>query len=92
MDKYGDDLPNYFITRLFVKNRIHIQLFITLLYGASKPDRGNIENFMLHPYNKAIVQAVVHELPEMDVKEVSYEQLKEFTSERMTGGFGSTNK
>lgn len=51
-----------------------------------------IENFMLHPYNKAIVQAVVHELPEMDVKEVSYEQLKEFTSERMTGGFGSTNK
>lgn len=51
-----------------------------------------VKNFYLHPYTKAIVQAVVHDLPDMNEREVSYEELKEYRSERMTGGFGSTNK
>lgn len=48
--------------------------------------------YTYYPYEKAIAQAIVHELPEMKSTEVSYEKLKNFTSEREDGGFGSTNK
>ena len=48
--------------------------------------------YMYYPYSKAIAQAIVHDLPIMNKHEISYEELKNFTSEREDGGFGSTNK
>lgn len=48
--------------------------------------------YMYYPYSKAIAQAIVHEVPLMNTQEITYEQLKEFSSERESGGFGSTNK
>lgn len=51
-----------------------------------------IKMYTYYPYSKAIAQAIVHELPHMDTKEVSYEALKLFASEREQGGFGSTKK
>ena len=47
---------------------------------------------ILHPYKKAICQIVLHEIPVMDEKEISYEELCGIKSERGTGAFGSTNK
>ena len=45
-----------------------------------------------YPLSKAIAQLIVHNVPKMDVKEVSYEELKNFESERGDGALGSSNK
>ena len=50
------------------------------------------EEVILYPYAKAICQMVMQEVPVMDVQEISYDELKEISSERGEGGFGSSKK
>jgi dUTP pyrophosphatase len=52
----------------------------------------NLDDFILYPKNKAIAQAIVHRVPKMDVKEISYEELREFKSIRGDGKLGSSGK
>lgn len=52
----------------------------------------DINKIIVYPYDKAIAQLVVHEVPKMDVKEVTYEELLTITSARGTGMLGSTDK
>lgn len=47
---------------------------------------------VIYPYEKAICQALILTLPEMDAQEVSYEALLEMKSERMEGKLGSSGK
>lgn len=47
---------------------------------------------IIYPYSKAIAQLVVHEVPEMNVKEITYEELKLIPSKRGTGALGSSGK
>lgn len=47
---------------------------------------------ILYPKSKAICQLVLQEIPVLDEKEISYEELKAISSERGAGGFGSTGK
>ena len=47
---------------------------------------------IIYPYSKAIAQLVVHEVPVMNVKEISYEELKEIPSKRGVGALGSSGK
>jgi dUTP pyrophosphatase len=46
----------------------------------------------IYPYSKAICQAVLLPVPKVEVKEITYEELKNFKSERGLGALGSTNK
>lgn len=46
----------------------------------------------IYPYEKAICQALVIPVPEVDVEEVSYEELKSIPSERGSGSLGSSGK
>lgn len=48
-------------------------------------------NIVEYDYSKAVAQAILLPVPRTDVIEVSYEELLNFKSERMHGGFGSTN-
>ncbi len=48
--------------------------------------------FVYFSYAKAIAQGVVHKLPKLKVKEISYTELKNISSQRRDGGFGSTKK
>ncbi len=48
--------------------------------------------YLLIPYEKAICQALIMELPAMESREVSYETLLEMKSQRMTGKLGSSGK
>ena len=52
----------------------------------------NKNEVIVHPSKKAICQMVMHVIPEMEEKEITYEELKAIASERGTGAFGSTNK
>ena len=47
---------------------------------------------IIYPYEKAIAQLVVHEVPEMNVKEITYEELKTIPSKRGDGALGSSGK
>ena len=47
---------------------------------------------IIYPASKAIAQLIVHRVPVMDVREVSYEELASIESERGTGALGSSNK
>lgn len=50
------------------------------------------KDVLLYPYTKAICQLIVHEVPVMEEKEISYDELLTISSERGAGGFGSTKK
>ena len=49
------------------------------------------ESFV-YPYSKAIAQALVIPVPKTEVEEISYEELKNISSERGMGALGSSNK
>ena len=50
------------------------------------------EDVIVYPYKKAICQIVMQEIPVFDVQEISYDELKEISSQRGAGGFGSSKK
>lgn len=47
---------------------------------------------IFYPYKKAICQMVMHVLPKLQTREISYEELKNISSERGDGRFGSSGK
>ena len=47
---------------------------------------------IIYPYTKAICQMILHVVPKLESRELSYDELLKIESERKTGGFGSTNK
>ncbi len=52
----------------------------------------NILGAMFYPDTKAIAQLVLHEVPVVNVEEISYEELKNIPSERQDGVLGSSGK
>lgn len=46
----------------------------------------------VYPYEKAFCQAALEEVPQVQVKEMSYDELVQIPSERGTGKLGSSNK
>ena len=55
-------------------------------------EKFNKENVILYPKTKAICQVVLQIVPDLQAKEISYDELKEIASERSTGAFGSSGK
>lgn len=45
-----------------------------------------------YPYTKAIAQGIIHKVHKMDVKEISYDELKNISSKRGDGKLGSSRK
>lgn len=60
--------------------------------SASAEFEENLETAMFYPDTKAIAQLVLHEVPVVDIKEISYEELKAIPSERGNGKLGSSGK
>lgn len=50
------------------------------------------EDYIVYPYSKAICQAIMVEVPKLKTKEITYEELLTYKSERGTGCLGSSNK
>ena len=47
---------------------------------------------LIYPYTKAICQIVLQEVPSLNTKEITYDELKSIASSRGVGGFGSSKK
>lgn len=59
----------------------------------SKSEEAQIKTpHIIYPYNKAITQCIMVEVPKLGVEEISYEELLKFESERGTGALGSSGK
>ena len=77
----------YFVS---IYNGNDVPLYITkYMNGEQAPEP---KDAILYPYSKAIAQALVVEVPEVNVEEISYEELQNIPSERGTGMIGSSNK
>lgn len=50
------------------------------------------EDAFVYPYSKAIAQGVVHRVEDMQVNEISYEELLKIPSTRGTGAWGHSGK
>lgn len=68
----------------------------TLIIARSKDIRqanpALLENFIVYPYEKAICQGVLVKAPNFETEEISYEELMQIESDRMTGRLGSSGK
>ena len=47
---------------------------------------------IIYPYEKGIAQLLMVEVPKLRTKEITYEELLRFNSERGTGSLGSSGK
>lgn len=79
-----------------IKESTHFSLGTNQLVKLSS-DRGlhrmiNKNNCIIKPINKAIAQFVMIEVPEFEEKEVSWDELKSYTSKRGLGKLGSSGK
>lgn len=52
----------------------------------------NLQTAIFYSDTKAIAQLVLHEVPVVNIEEISYEDLKKIPSERMDGKLGSSGK
>ena len=59
------------------------------LDGEQSPEN---KKAIIYPYSKAIAQALVIPVPEVEVEELSYEDLQVIPSERRLGALGSSGK
>lgn len=50
------------------------------------------EDAIIYPYEKAIAQCIMVEVPKLQIKEMSYDDLLKIESERGTGALGSSGK
>lgn len=50
------------------------------------------EAFILYPYEKAVAQGVLLQIPQLESEEISLEQLKKIASDRQDGKLGSSGK
>lgn len=60
--------------------------------GTDKPNIYPFVKCIYYPYEKAIAQIVVHNVPVMNSKEITFEELQSIPSERGDGALGSSGK
>ena len=77
--------------------RSEIQLMIIptvkdVLVTSTVDEVEELEDIILYPYTKALAQATLIIVPDVEVVELPYDELLSIESERGFGGWGSTNK
>lgn len=59
--------------------------------NTSDTNVNNKDNF-IYPYGKAIAQAIIIPVPQVDIEEYTYDELKAIPSQRRNGALGSSGK
>ncbi len=59
---------------------------------AKHPEDWDPEKYLVYPYDKAVCQGVLLQIPEHESAEVSYEELQKMASQRGAGRLGSSGK
>ncbi len=69
-----------------------IPLYKDIVISKDTYETTETHDAIIYPYSKAIAQGLIQYVPDVRIKEISYEQLKAIPSERGLGKLGSTNK
>ena len=81
-----------------MQSGINDEEYVYLDYGTGEFDHAylvepdNEFTAIIYPYEKAIAQLIIHEVPKMNVKEISFNELKKIPSKRGDGMLGSSGK
>ena len=70
----------------------HNTVPVVILKENYKNEVSSLEGAIIYPYEKAMSQCILVEVPKVKTKEISYAQLKQFESERGIGMLGSSGK
>lgn len=89
-DEWFVGISNLNDRELFI-SKIPYEDVIKSVYGRECEDR-DLNRFIVYPYSKAIVQALVLPVYEVNEEELSYDELKTIRSERGMGKLGSSSK
>ena len=81
IDKYGEKDGDYIILKY---NNHYDEAYLI--------DPSGHFTAIIYPYTKAIAQLVVHEVPKMNIIEVTYDDLQKIPSKRGIGALGSSGK
>lgn len=76
----------------FVPITNHNKVPLIIIKEGKKVALSAFEDAIIYPYEKAISQCIMVEVPRLSVKEITYEALLEFESQRGTGMLGSSGK
>lgn len=96
-DEWFIGLTNTTDKMLFISKLDNTELEKALRFGSEEPiayklASDEVLNAIIYPYSKAIVQALIAPVPEVNKEEISYEDLKAIPSERGLGSLGSSGK
>lgn len=69
-----------------------VPLFKDILITSTVEEVEDLGNVILYPYTKAIAQATIEIVPELNIKEITYEQLKAIPSQRGEQKLGASGK
>lgn len=79
--------------KIAIFNANNLPLLISNLSEVQLQQTGMVPNsYIFHPTKKAIAQGIIHRVENLQVNELSYEQLLSIPSQRKDQGFGSTDK
>lgn len=74
------------------KNDIRFRWMIDEVCNTTNSSVREEDLYIIYPYEKAITQCIMVEVPKLKVKEVTLEEIMSIESERGTGMLGSSNK
>ncbi len=87
-----EELINKYAIRDKINNNIILVYGNGSVYAYLFNNDNSSREAIIYPYEKAIAQLVVHEVPKMNVQEISYEELQKIPSKRGIGVLGSSGK
>lgn len=79
--------------KIAIFNANHLPLYISNISESQLNQESRLpQSYLFHPTKKAIAQGIIHRVENLQVKELTYEQLLTIPSQRKDQGFGSTDK
>lgn len=77
---------------VIIKRNVSKSEVLEELFGINHAFDDLVKNTIFYPYEKAISQAVLLPVPDVEIEEITYDELKNISSERGEGKLGSSGK
>ena len=90
--KYNKIIDSGYRGEWFVPLTNHNTVPVVLLKESYAGEQSVFDEAIIYPYEKAMSQCILVEVPKVKTAEISYEALMQFESERGTGMLGSSGK
>ena len=83
---------NQWVEKKSDKNDIRLRWLLDELLTTTNHQPNEEDLYIIYPYNKAICQCIMVEVPKLKIEEVTIDEIMSIESERGTGALGSSGK